>query len=99
MPRRPRTQQVDIVKAVLGDHEMLVYGEARLRHIVADGEPEELSVARIPIGRVESAQVLEACLAPYRHLTMADVYKIGEQVPGMELAMLFDPRIPLPDEP
>ena len=64
------TTRVHVVFAVCDAQQMLVYGEERLRHIVADGEPQQLSGSEIPIGRPESAQVLEAVFADYPDLTV-----------------------------
>jgi len=85
--------ELDIVLAVLGTEEIAVYGRDLLRHIVADGEAVQTSVARIPIGRIESAQVLEAYFAMCGGVTWAKVLDAGRQIPGMERAMASDPRL------
>ena len=59
------TTRVDVVFAVCGTERRLIYGKARLRHIVADGEAQQLVTVEVPIGRPESAQVLEAVFADY----------------------------------
>ena len=85
--------EVDIVLAVLGTKEIAVYGRDLLRHMVADGEAQQTSVARIPIGRIESAYVLEHYFAQCGSVTWAKVLDAGRQVPGMERAMAKDPRL------
>jgi hypothetical protein len=85
--------EVDIVKAVLGSQKIVVYGEDLLRHIVADGETMQASVAEIPIGRPESAQVLKAYFAQCGNVTWGKVLEAGQQIPGMERAMAADPRL------
>jgi hypothetical protein len=85
--------EVDIVLAVLGTDEIAVYGNALLHHIVADGESVQVSVARIPIGRSESAEVLKAYFRKCGRVTWAKVLDAGQQIPGMERAMAADPRL------
>jgi len=84
---------VDIVKAVLGSQKIVVYGEDLLRHRVADGETTRATVAEIPIGRLESAQVLERYFAECGSVTWAKVLDAGQQIPRMERAMAADPRL------
>ena len=85
--------EVDIVKAVLGSKEIVVYGEDLLAHIVADGETTRAMVARIPIGRQESVVVLRAYFAQCGNVTWAKVLDAGQQIPGMERAMAADPHL------
>ena len=85
--------EVDIVKAVLGSQKIVVYGEDLLRHIVADGETLRATVAEIPIGRPESADVLKVYFARCGNVTWAKVLEAGQQMPGMERAMAADPRL------
>jgi hypothetical protein len=85
--------EVDIVKAVLGSQKIVVYGEDLLRHIVADGETTRATVAEIPIGRPESAEVLKHYFAQCGNITWAKVLDAGQQIPGMERAMAADPRL------
>ena len=85
--------EVDIVKAVLGAQKIVVYGEDLLRHIVADGETTQTTVAEIPIGRHESAAVLRSYFAQCGNVTWAKVLHAGQQIPGMERAMAADPRL------
>jgi len=80
-------QQIDIVFAILDGHEIPVYGMDLLLHILADGEHMKLAVAHVPIGREESAEVLEAYFAARRTVGYADVQKAALQVPGIELDM------------
>jgi hypothetical protein len=47
------TEEVDMILAVLGSQEIVVYGSALLRHMIADREEVPVHVARIPIGRPE----------------------------------------------
>jgi len=89
----PHTQQVDIVKAVLGAKKMVVYGEDLLRHIVVDGEAMAVAIAEIPIGRIESAAVLEEYFTLCPRVTMAEVLKAGRQISAMEQVMASDPRL------
>jgi hypothetical protein len=81
------TDVVHVVFAVCGTQRMLIYGEDRLRHIVADNEAQQLLTVEIPIGRPESAQVLEAVFADYPDLTIGVVQRMAVQVPGMEQHM------------
>jgi len=84
---------VDIVKAVLGSQKIVVYGEALLRHLVADGETMQATVAEIPIGRPESADVLKVYFAQCGNVTWGKVLDAGQQIPGMERALAADPRL------
>ena len=85
--------EVDIVLAVLDTQEIVVYGSDLLRHSVADGEEVQAAVARIPIGRAESADVLKAYFAECGSVTWAKVLDAGWQVPRMEQVMATDPRL------
>jgi len=85
--------EIDIVLAVLGTKEIAVYGRDLLRHIGADGEAVQTSVARIPISRIESAHVLEAYFAKCGGVTWAKVLDAGQQIPTMERVMALDPRL------
>jgi hypothetical protein len=76
--------EVDMVLAVLDSREMAVYGRDLLRHIVADEEEVQASVARIPIGRPESVDVLKVYFAACGSVTWAKVLDAGRQSPGME---------------
>src|SRR5215510_16166404 len=55
--------EVDMVLAVLDTREMVVYGRDLRRPLVADGEDVQTAVAKIPIQRPESAEVLKAYFA------------------------------------
>jgi hypothetical protein len=85
--------EVDIVLAVLGTQEIAVYGSDQLRQSVADGEPMQMRIARIPIGRSESAEVLKAYFAQCGTVTWAKVLDAGQQIPGMERARAAAPRL------
>ena len=85
--------EVDIVLAVLDSQEIVVYGRDLLRHSVADGEEVQASVARIPIGRPESAEVLKVYFAECGSVTWAKVLDAGRQISGMERVMAVDPRL------
>ena len=84
--------EVDIVLAVLDSREITVYGSDLLRHMVAD-EEVQASVARIPIGRPESVDVLKVYFAACGSVTWAKVLDAGRQIPGMERVMAVDPRL------
>jgi hypothetical protein len=84
--------EVDIVLAILDTREIVVYGHDLLRHGVAEGEEVQAAVARIPIGRPESADVLKVYFAECGRVTWAKVLEAGQQIPGMERAMATDPR-------
>ena len=84
--------EVDIVLAVLDTREIVVYGRDLLRPMVADGEEGQTSVARIPIGRPESADVLKAYFAACGSVTWAKVLDAGRQIPRLERVMAADPR-------
>jgi hypothetical protein len=84
--------EVDIVLAVLDTREIVVYGRDLLRPIVADGKDVQTAVARIPIGRPESADVLKAYFAACGSVTWAKVLDAGRQIPRLERAMAADPR-------
>ena len=79
-----QTQQIDIVFAVLDGKEIPVYGRDLLHHMLADGEHMPLAIARVPIWRVESAQVLEAYCAGRRTVRYIDMQKAALHVPGLE---------------
>jgi hypothetical protein len=85
--------EVDIVLAVLDTREMVVYGRDLLRPMVADGEDVQTAVARIPIQRPESADVLKAYFAACGSVTWAKVLEAGRQIPRLERAMAADPRL------
>jgi hypothetical protein len=92
------TDVVDVVFTVCGTQRRLVYGEALLRHILADGEAEQALTVEIPIGRPESAEVLKVVFADCPHLTLAELRRIAKQIPTMERVMGSDPGI-YQDEP
>ena len=85
--------EVDMVLAILDTQEIMVYGRDLLRPLVADGEDVPTAVARIPIQRPESADILKAYFAACGSVTWAKVLDAGRQVPGMERAMAKDPRL------
>jgi hypothetical protein len=85
--------EVDVVLAILDTQEIMVYGRDLLRPIVADGEDVPTAVARIPIGRPESADVLKAYFAACGSVTWAKVLEAGRQLPRLEWAMATDPRL------
>jgi hypothetical protein len=84
--------EVDIVLAVLDTQEIMVYGRDLLRPMAADGEEGQTAVARIPIGRPESADVLKAYFAACGSVTWAKVLDAGRQIPRLERVMAADPR-------
>ena len=49
-------------------------------------------MARIPIGRPESADALKAYFAACGSVTWAKVLDVGRQMPRLERAMTADPR-------
>jgi hypothetical protein len=81
-----------MVLAILDTQEMMVYERDPLRPIVADGEDVPTAVARIPIGRPESADVLKVYFAACGSVTWAKVLEAGRQIPRLERAMAADPR-------
>jgi hypothetical protein len=85
--------EVDRVLAILDTHEIMVYGRDLLRPLVADGGEGQTAVARIPIGRPESADVLKASCAACGSVTWAKVLEAGRQIPRLERAMAADPRL------
>ena len=84
--------EVDMVLAVLDTREIVVYGRDVGRPLVADGEAVPTAVARIPIQRPESADVLKAYFAACGSVTWAKVLEVGRQIPRLERAMAADPR-------
>ena len=84
--------EVDMVLAVLDTREIVVYGRDLLRPMVADGEDVPAAVARIPIGRPASADVLKAYFAACGTVTWAKVLEAGRQIPRLEQGMAADPR-------
>ena len=84
--------EVDIVLAVLDTREIVVYGRDLRRPMGADGKDVQTAVARIPIGRPESADVLKAYFAACGSVTWAKVLDAGRQIPRLERAMAADPR-------
>jgi hypothetical protein len=84
--------EVDMVLAIIDTREIVVYERDPLRPMVADGEAGQTSVARIPIGRPESADVLKAYFTACGSVTWAKVLEAGRQIPRMELGMAADPR-------
>jgi hypothetical protein len=87
------TEEVDMILAVLGSQEMVVYGSALLRHMIADGEEVPVYVARIPIGRPESVAVLQTYFGRWRRVTEAEVLQAHQQIPGLEQALAADARL------
>jgi hypothetical protein len=81
-----------MVLAVLDTREIIVYGRDLRRPLAADGEDVQTSVARIPIGRPESADVLKAYFAACGSVTWAKVLDVGRQIPRLERVMAADPR-------
>src|SRR2546430_10151716 len=75
--------EVDMVLAVLDTREIIVYGRDLRRPLGADGEDVQTSVARIPIGRPESADVLKAYFAACGSVTWAKVLDVGRQIPRL----------------
>ena len=69
--------EVDMVLAVLNTREIMVYGRDLRRPLGANGEEEQPAVARIPIGRPESADVLKAYFAACGSVTWAKVLDVG----------------------
>jgi hypothetical protein len=84
--------EVDIVLAVLDTREMVVYGRDLLRPLVTDGEEGQTAVARIPIQRPESTDVLKAYFAACGSVTWAKVLEAGRQILRLERVMAADPR-------
>jgi len=83
--------EVDSVLAVLGTREIVVYERDLRRPLRADGEAGQTVVARIPIGRPESADVLKASFAACGSVTWAKVLEAGRQVPRLERGMAAAP--------
>jgi hypothetical protein len=81
-----------MVLAVLDTREMVVYGRDLQRPLGADGEAGQTAVARIPIGRPESADILKASCAACGSVTWAKVLEAGRQLPRLERIMAADPR-------
>ena len=71
-----------MILAVLDTREMVVYGRDLRRPLGADGEAGQMSVASIPIGRPESANVLKASCAACGSVTWAKVLEAGRQNPA-----------------
>jgi hypothetical protein len=86
------SHEVDMVLAVLDTREIVVYGRDVVRPLVADGEAVPTAVARIPIQRPESADVLKAYFAACGSVTWAKVLEAGRQIPRLERGMAADPR-------
>ena len=84
--------EVDIVLAVLDTREIVVYGRDLRRPMGTDGKDVQMAVARIPIGRPESADVLKAYFAACGSVTWAKVLDAGRQIPRLERAMAADPH-------
>ena len=84
--------EVDMVLAILDTQEIMVYGRDLLRPMVADREDVPTAVARIPIQRPESADILKAYFAACGSVTWAKVLEAGRQIPRLERAMVADPR-------
>jgi len=84
--------EVDRVLAVLGTREIVVYERDLRRPLGADGEAGQTAVARIPIRRPESADVLKAYFAACGSVTWAKVLEVGRQLPRLERGMAADPR-------
>ena len=84
--------EVDMVLAILDTQEIMVYGRDLLRPLVADGGEGQTAVARIPIGRPESADVLKASFAACGSVTWAKVLEAERQISRLERAMATDPR-------
>ena len=71
-----------MVLAVLGTREIVVYERDLRRPLRADGEAGQTVVARIPIGRPESADVLKASFAACGNVTWAKVLDTNLLAPG-----------------
>ena len=84
--------EVDMVLAILDTREIVVYGRDLRRPLGADGEAGPTAVARIPIGRPESVDVLKAYFAACGSVTWAKVLEAGRQIPRLERGMAADPR-------
>jgi hypothetical protein len=84
--------EVDMVLAILDAREIVVYGRDLRRPLGADGEAGPTTVARIPIGRPESVDVLKASFAACGSVTWAKVLEAGRQIPRLERGMAADPR-------
>jgi hypothetical protein len=84
---------VDRVLAVLDTQEMMVYGRDLRRPLVADGEDVQTAVARLPIRRPASADVLKASFAACGSVTWAKVLDAGHQIPRLERVMAADPHL------
>jgi hypothetical protein len=81
-----------MVLAILDTQEIMVYGRDPRRPLVADGEAGPMAVARIPIQRPETADVLKAYFAACGSVTWAKVLEAGRQIPRLERGMAADPR-------
>jgi len=84
--------EVDMVLAVLDTREMVVYGPDLPRPLGTDGEAMPMAVARIPMQRPASADVLKASFAACGSVTWAKVLEAGRQIPRLERGMAADPR-------
>ena len=93
------TEEVDMILAVLGSQEIVVYGSALLRHMIADREEVPVHVARIPIGRPEAVAVLQTYFGRWRRVTEAEVLQARQQIPGLEQALAADARLKQAWEP
>jgi len=87
------TEEVEMILAVLGSQEMVVYGSALLRHRRADGEEVQTHVARILVGRPESAAVLQTYFGRCRRVTDAEVLQARRLMPSLERALAADARL------
>ena len=85
--------EVEIVLAVLDTQEIVVYGSDLLHQCVAEGEAVQASVARIPIGCLESADLLKLYFAACGSVTWAKVLDTGQQIPRLERAMAAASRL------
>ena len=87
------TEEVDMILAVLGSQEMVVYRSALLRPMRADGEEEQMHVARILVGRPESVAVLQTYFGRWRRVTEAEVLQARQLMPALEQALAADARL------
>jgi hypothetical protein len=81
-----------MVLAILDTQEIMVYGRDPRLPLRADGEAVPTAVARIPIGRPASADILTAYFAACGNVTWAKVLEAGRQIPRLERSMAADPH-------
>ena len=87
------------IKAVLGTQTIIVYGEDVLRHIIADGEAERLSVVEVPIRHPEAAEALKGHFAGRVSVSVADVQRAYRAILEVDRHRATDTRAEDDDDP